>query len=96
MRLLFANKTLAALIFVCLAATTSSHAQENSQNLTFKRCQVKHKAVEIDAECATLTRPENPNEATGKSIDLFVVKLPSSSPNPVSYTHLTLPTILLV
>lgn len=64
------------------AMTTVSHAQESDQNLSFKRCQIKHKAVEIDAECATLARPENPEDPDGKSIDLFVVKLPSNASTP--------------
>ena len=82
MRLLFAKYGLAACAFACLIITANSQAQELNQDLIFKRCQIKHKAIEIDAECATFARPENPEKPDGKSIDLFVVKLPSSSPNP--------------
>lgn len=72
-----------ALIAATLAITaTVSHAQALNQSLNFERCQIKHKAVEIDAECATLSRPENPEKPDGKSIELFVVKLPSSSATP--------------
>jgi len=82
MRHPFAKLGLAVCVFVCLVASANSQAQELNRELNFKRCQIKHKAVEIDAECASLTRPENPDKPDGKSIDLFVVKLPSSSPNP--------------
>ncbi|MFQ3243514.1 MAG: pimeloyl-ACP methyl ester carboxylesterase [Arenicella sp.] len=78
--------TFIATITVVLIAAKTSQAQElnskSNSSLNFKRCQIKHKAVEIDAECATLTRPEDPNQANGKTIDLFVVKLPSSSSTP--------------
>ena len=82
MRLSFANLGLAACAAMCLIAAVNSQAQELDSKLNFKRCQIKHKAVEIDAECATFARPENPDKPEGKSVDLFVVKLPSSSPKP--------------
>jgi pimeloyl-ACP methyl ester carboxylesterase len=77
-------------IFIVLIGINTSHAQESNpelnsngdSKLNFKRCQIKHRAVEIDAECATLTRPEDPKQSDGKTIDLFVVKLPSSSSTP--------------
>ncbi len=50
--------------------------------LDFERCQIRSGAQAIDAECATLARPENPDDTDGKSIDLFVAKIPSRSPEP--------------
>jgi len=82
MRPLFADSRLAAFALMCLAFTAGGHAQELNQNLIFERCQIKHNAIEIDAECARFARPENPDKPDGKSIDLFVAKLPSSSPTP--------------
>lgn len=77
------------IIVVLIPANTSQAQNTNSKsgstlksNLNFKRCQIKLKAVEIDAECATLTRPEDPNQPNGNTIDLFVAKLPSSSSTP--------------
>jgi pimeloyl-ACP methyl ester carboxylesterase len=62
---------------LALSASTSAAAP-----LNFERCQIQFNATEIDAECATLTRPENPTKNNGKTIDLFVAKLPSTSPSP--------------
>ncbi|MFT6407227.1 MAG: pimeloyl-ACP methyl ester carboxylesterase [Arenicella sp.] len=70
------------IIFTALVSASVSQAQELDSSFNFERCQIKHKSIEIDAQCATLTRAENPNLADGKSIDLFVIKLPSSSPTP--------------
>jgi pimeloyl-ACP methyl ester carboxylesterase len=87
-------RTFICTIFIVLIAANTSQAEEintisssqlnpiGDSKLNFKRCQIKHRAVEIDAECATLRRPENPSQTDGKSIDLFVVKLPSSSSTP--------------
>ncbi|MFT6034422.1 MAG: pimeloyl-ACP methyl ester carboxylesterase [Arenicella sp.] len=74
--------TFIVVINVVLLSVNTSQAQELNSRLDFERCQIKHKSIEMDAECATLTRPENPKLTDGKSIDLFVVKLPSSSPTP--------------
>jgi pimeloyl-ACP methyl ester carboxylesterase len=84
----FATIFLSALILITGIWVTNSQAKDQSTAqarnpaLDFKRCQIKHKAVEIDAECATLARPENPSQPNGPSIDLFVVKLPSLSSTP--------------
>jgi pimeloyl-ACP methyl ester carboxylesterase len=61
-----------------MAFSTSTSAA----SLNFERCQIQLNASQIDAECATLTRPENPTKDNGKTIDLFVAKLPSTSPSP--------------
>jgi len=82
MRFSFAKFGLAAFAIWLAIDHPDSQAQELNQELKFKRCQIKHKAVEIDAECAIFARPENPDIPDGKSVNLFVVKLPSSSPTP--------------
>lgn len=79
MKLLIAKHVLAACVFAC---TTQVTAQNQTTKLDFERCYISHNAVEIDAECATFLRPENPNKPNGKQIELFVAKLPSNSPNP--------------
>lgn len=48
----------------------------------FKRCLVGADAVEIDAQCATLKRLENPNDPSSRKIDLSVIKLAARSPKP--------------
>lgn len=68
------------LAIVLIASSLASQSQ--AAELEFKRCQIQHNAVERDAECATLTRPENPNEPNGKQIDLFVTKFPSTAAKP--------------
>ena len=50
--------------------------------LDFEACKIQHRAVKLDAECATLVRPENPNLAGGRQIELFVARLPATTPNP--------------
>ena len=55
-----------------------------AQSLEFERCQIKLNAVELDAECGRLLRPENPAEADGRNIELFVAKFPSRSPSPAA------------
>lgn len=67
----------AALFIGSALATTESSFLSN-----FERCQIQLNAKQIDAECAILTRPENPAKQNGKTIELFVAKLPSTSPSP--------------
>lgn len=62
-----------------LGFSVSTNAESS---LTFERCHLQVNATEVDAECATLTRPENPKKPNGKTINLFVAKLPSTSPSP--------------
>ena len=66
-------------IFIALAACFWVHP---SLALEFKRCQISLEAHSIDAECATLTRPENPTKPDGKKIDLFVTKLSAKTVDP--------------
>ena len=84
MKLLRAKLGLAIVILVVVGISFKVTAQELTKEFQFERCQIQHKAVEMDAECATLSRPENPNKPNGKVINLFVVKLPSSSAEPES------------
>ena len=77
---------LVLMIGILLTCVSTVFAQSESntelQELSFERCTVKVSAYEVDAECATLKRPENPNQSEGKHIDLSVVKFPSRSPEP--------------
>ena len=59
-----------------------THASESK--LSFKRCSVllSSGAMEIDAQCATFERNENPKDAESRRIALSVIKLPSHSPEP--------------
>ncbi|RBP52823.1 alpha/beta hydrolase [Arenicella xantha] len=67
------------LVLVCSSSTlTTLHAAE----LAFERCQIKLAAVERDAECASLLRPENPDQPNGRQIELFVAKFPSTAAKP--------------
>jgi len=52
--------------------------------LDYKRCQISVEAMTMDAECATLARPETPNQPDGKLIDLFVVKLAAKTIEPAA------------
>jgi len=50
--------------------------------LDFQACKIQHRAVKLDAECATLVRPENPDATDGRRIELFVARLPATTPSP--------------
>ena len=80
MKLSPAQYAAAATLLFCLASAVHVNAQE----FQFERCQIKHKAVEIDAECATLSRPENPDKPDGQLVNLFVAKLVSTSSEPAA------------
>lgn len=80
MRTIFYRLTLQCLAGVFCVLASSAHAEP----IKFERCQVKLGAVERDAECGVLARPENPDQPDGKQIDLFVAKFPSSSPKPAA------------
>ena len=38
----------------------------------------------VEAQCGRLTRPENPNDSSGATIELFVARIPSLSPEPMT------------
>ena len=71
-----------------LSAATSSSSQATAKTAhalsNFEPCRIQVNATEIDAECAVLTRPENPTKPKGKTVDLFVAKLPSLSSSPAA------------
>lgn len=54
----------------------------SSTALTFTPCTITLESYEIDAQCATFQRPENPSNPDSRIIDLSVIKLPSHSPEP--------------
>lgn len=68
-------------VFIALATCFWVHT---SLALDFTRCQINVEARSMDAECATLTRPEDPSKPNGKSIDLFVAKLAAKTVEPAS------------
>ncbi len=84
----FRASWIATLALASLTFSTSSHAQESNGSLEFKRCHIQSSAIEIDAECATLQRLENPDDENSRLIDLSVIKLPSSAsePEPDAFT----------
>lgn len=53
-----------------------------AQSLSFERCLPNVGAQQIDAECATLVRPENPATPNARNIDLAVIKLPAYTTEP--------------
>ncbi|MFT5135845.1 MAG: pimeloyl-ACP methyl ester carboxylesterase [Arenicella sp.] len=68
-----------------------SHAQSNNSqanindlsiDFTLKPCQIKSGPKSIDAQCATLRRPENPDNPDGKQLDLFIAKFAARSTDP--------------
>ncbi len=52
--------------------------------LEFERCQITFEAVALDAECASLKRPENPSQPNARKIDLFVAKLAAKTVEPAA------------
>ena len=76
------NALFIAFPFCCASLITFPDFADASSTLNFKRCHIQHKAIELDAECATLVRPENPDDKNSRLIELSVIKLPSNSPKP--------------
>jgi len=62
--------------------TTVTCSIANDDPLSFERCSVKVGAQEVDAQCSTLRRLENPGDPSSKVLALAVVKFPSHSLNP--------------
>lgn len=50
--------------------------------LTFNRCQISSGSLLVDAQCASLTRAEDPDSPDGRSIELFIAKFPADTPEP--------------
>ncbi len=84
---LFAIQCTAILATISLSLMSSASAQP-SATLEFKRCSVVVQSIEIDAECATFKRHENPSDTNSKLLELSVIKLPShsSEPTPDAFT----------
>jgi hypothetical protein len=55
---------------------------DESNDFGLKPCQIKSGPNSIDAQCATLRRPENPDNPDGKQLDLFVAKFAARSADP--------------
>lgn len=54
-----------------------------SQTLTEQRCRLSAESTPaVFAYCATLTVPEDPDQPSGPSVELFVARIPSSSATP--------------
>jgi pimeloyl-ACP methyl ester carboxylesterase len=85
----FLSFTIFSLILSTALTFTLANAKDNSTepnvdfgSLKFERCLISKDAVQIDAQCATLERYENPEDRiknNGKLIKLSVVKLSSHS-----------------
>lgn len=73
---------IALITLIASQAHADSESGSESNSLEFKRCTVTLQAHEMDAQCATLKRHENPNDDGSRLIDLSVIKLPSHSPEP--------------
>jgi len=52
------------------------------QPLEFNRCQIKSEALLVDAQCASLSRAEDPDSDDGRNIELFIAKFPADTPDP--------------
>ena len=61
-----------------------AHSTTIFGSLAFKRCLISQGAYQIDAQCATLERHENPDDANSKLIELSIVKLSSHSSKPAA------------
>jgi pimeloyl-ACP methyl ester carboxylesterase len=66
---------------LCFAGLTA--AQVPASPLTLKPCRLEHPARirALSAECASITVAENPDEPKGRTIDLFVARVPAISLN---------------
>ncbi len=73
---------LAAFVALSAAAEAESQTAEASTSLDFERCLLNSGPVSVDAECATLILAENPSEPDGKTIELFVARIPARNANP--------------
>lgn len=71
---------------VALAVASAWLAQPevaSSQTLTEQRCRLEVESMPAAfAYCATLAVPENPDEPNGRSVELFVARIPSTSATP--------------
>jgi len=70
--------TVTTCAFVMAAIPTTTSAAE----LKFEKCHINVGAVEVDAECSVLARPENPAKPNEDFIELFVAKFPARAAKP--------------
>ena len=63
---------------------SSTAISETAATLEFKHCQIQQQATKIDAECATLIRPEDLAKPEARQIELSVARLAATTPNPTS------------
>ena len=70
---------LAALIAFAVPAA----AADSPPSLTLKPCRLEHPArmLALSAECGTLTVPENPANPAGRTIDLYIARVPAINLN---------------
>ena len=59
-----------------------TNTSDESSEFRLEPCQVKYGPRSIDAQCATLRRPEDPDSPNGKQLDLFVAKFAARSSDP--------------
>jgi len=66
-----------------LAFAGLAEAQAPASQLTLKPCRLEHPArmFALTADCVSITVPENPDEPKGRTIDLFVARVPAISLN---------------
>ena len=76
------NQRLLSLLVFLLPVFVFNNSFADNHSLSFNKCSVKVGAQEVDAECGTLKRLENPNDPKSKSLDLAVVKFASRSLKP--------------
>lgn len=82
MRILF--KLIVLLSGAATAWAVAAPESGDTGNLHFKQCQVTKGAVAIDAECGVLTRPENPDDPNGATVDIHIAKFPARSLEPAA------------
>jgi pimeloyl-ACP methyl ester carboxylesterase len=65
-----------------LFAVAAAHGADGS-SLALKPCRLEHPArmLAVPAECGTVVVPENPDQPTGRQIELFVARVPAISLN---------------
>ena len=83
-KMIFNTRHLYLIISTIFALGLNGITNASEAELDFKRCSVllSSGAMEIDAQCATFERNENPKDAESRLIALSVIKLPSHSPEP--------------
>ena len=65
------------------AALASAQAQAAAPQIALTPCRLEHPArmLALPAECGSFKVPENPDEPTGRTIELFVARVPAINLN---------------